>query len=174
MASRILLCLFLLAFSTAAAATDRPAQYFGLSLGDYDLESDEGSGLERNFTNVGLQAGYRFSRFVAIEGRAGYSRRSSTELLERSTLHMGAAFLRIDLPFERVSLYGLAGGSQIWFGDANGDNQTESDFSGGIGVELYGSPRTAINLEYISHADRTYEGISLGFIHHFDWPSLRR
>lgn len=173
MASRILLSIFLFALSTVAAASDRPAQYFGLSLGDYDLESGEGSGIERNFTNVGLQTGYRFSRFVAIEGRAAYSRRGSTELLERSSLHMGSAFLRVDLPFDRISLYGLIGGSHISFQDSMGDNQTESDYSGGVGVELYGTPRTAVNLEFMSHADRAYEGVSLGFIHHFDWPSLR-
>ncbi len=174
MAFRLLQLLVLLLLPLTVGASDRPPQYFGLSLGDYDLTADvDGDEVTAGVTNVGLHGGYRFSRFFALEGRLGYSRTSSSELGERPDLVLGGGFARVDLPFDRVSLYGLLGASTIGY-DVGDGNKRESGVSGGVGVEIYGTPRTALNLEYVSHAAGDYEGIGIGVIHHFNWPSLRQ
>lgn len=173
MTPRFLLFLpaLLLLLPLGALAAERPSQYWGASLGDFEFETDNGSAT--NITNLGLKGGYRLSRFLALEIHGGVSTSgSSSEIIEEPDLVYGAGFVRLDLPYQRLNLYLLAGGSTLAY-DVGDGSEEESDMAGGIGIELYGSERTALTLEYMNYNDGMYDGLSVGFVHHFDWPSFR-
>lgn len=173
MALRLLFLLPLLSLSTVAVAQERPPQYFGLSIGEYELEDEvNGQNFDAEFTNIGLEGGYRFSRFLGVEGRFSYGRDDSSNTLDDPELIMGGAFVRFDLPFERINVYALAGGSVVDYDVGIADDDV-SGGSGGIGIELFGSDTTALKVEYVSHAGGDYEGVGIGFTHHFNWPSFR-
>lgn len=172
MTLRLLLLLPALVLLPAGAlAAERPAQYWGITVGDYTFEHDDGD--VTDITNAGLKGGYRLSRFFALEAHAGRSNSGSSNIVERPDLVYGAAFGRLDLPFERVNIYLLAGGATVSF-DIGDGNDRESDVAAGLGIELFGSERTALTLDYMNYADGLYDGISVGFVHHFNWPPFRR
>ena len=196
MISRSLILLAALLLPATALALEQPSQYYGFTLGTYtlddgldDLDSDlsDNAGIDNvgrlESTDVGFRAGYDFHRFFGIEGRAGYSTGQNGNLRSlHDELYYGGVFGRFKLPFQRLNLYALAGvgGVQLELDDDDADALGVNDKYGdigaswGVGVELFGSDRVAITLDYMSYANNQYDGFSFGFVHHFDWPRLRR
>lgn len=170
MVKRILIAGTLLLLPLGASA-EKPAQYFGVSVGDYELEDEDNNLTET--TNIGVKGGYRFSPFLAVELHAGSESGGASGALDEPNALYGGAFVRLDLPFERVNLYLLAGGAGVEY-DVGTETESQSGAAGGVGIELYGSERTAITFEYMNYAEEAYEGVSVGLVHHFDWPRLRR
>ncbi len=70
-------------------------------------------------------------------------------------------------------MYLLVGASEVELDGDSIDDDVYDPIAGGIGIELYGSERTAITLEYMSYSDDAYAGVNLGIKHHFDLPPLR-
>ncbi len=154
------------------ALAERPPQYWGVSLGQFEL--DDAGGNVTDTVNLGLQAGYKFTRFLGIEARGGFESGDTSGALDEPDLQYGGGFVRLDLPYERVNVYLLLGGGQVNYDTVNG-NVSESGPAGAIGIELFGSERSAVSLEYVRYAgdDTTYDGLSLGFVHHFNWAVPR-
>ncbi len=171
MIKRVLLAAMLVAAPQGALA-ERPPQYWGVSLGTFELEDPNGNITET--TNVGLQAGYKFTSFVGLEARGGFESGETSGALDEPELTYGGGFVRVDIPYERVNLYVLLGGGQVTYDTASGD-VSESGPAGGVGIELFGSERSAVSLEYINYSsdDTTYDGLSIGFVHHFNWAVPR-
>lgn len=192
---RSLILLAALLMPVTALAIDRPPQYYGFTLGTYNLEDDiddmdddlsDNAGIDDigrlETTDVGFRAGYRFSRFIAIEGRVGLSAGRNANLRPlHDNLYYGGVFGRFDLPFRRVNVFALAGIGTVQF-DVESDEaddlgiSDEYDETGpawGVGVELFGTDRTGVTLDYMSYADHSHHGVSVGFVHHFDWPPFR-
>jgi len=173
MSKRFVLAAMLLAtpaIATAQPPAPVPAQYWGVNIGDFDFTNNGASG---NSTAIGLRGGYHFSDFLGVELRGGFDTGGDKGGLQESpdVIH-GGAYVRLDLPFERVNVFFLGGTSVVRYDSVNGTKDT-SDVSGGIGIELYGSDRTALTLDYMNYSDGAYEGVSLGLVHHFDWPRFR-
>ena len=172
MSTRLLVALAI-ALAPLSAAAERPGQYWGLSIGDAYVTDDGGD--EIGATNAGLHVGYKFFDFVGAElqvGGAGSGKKVGGRD-SRDTYYAGA-FARLDLPLERINLFVLAGAASVRYDEGPPDDVVdESGAAGGLGIELFGNDRTALRLEYMNYVDTPYEHISLGFVHHFDWPSLR-
>jgi len=169
MIKRVLLA-GLLVIAPPYALAERPPQYWGVSLGQFEL--DDAQGNVTDTVNIGLQAGYKFTSYVGLELRGGFESGDTSGALDQPDLRYGGGFVRFDLPYERVNVYLLLGGGQVSFDRASGD-VSESGPAGGIGIELFGSERSAVSLEYINYSsdDITYDGISIGFVHHFGWAA---
>lgn len=169
MIKRVLLAGLLVAAPQWALA-ERPPQYWGVSLGTFEL--DDASGNVTDTTNVSLQGGYKFTSFLGLEVRGGFESGDTSGALDAPDLTYGGGFVRFDIPYERINVYFLLGGGQVSYDTASG-NVSESGPAGGVGIELFGSERSAVSLEYINYSsdDTTYDGISLGFVHHFEWAA---
>ena len=197
MISRSLILLAALLLPATALALEQPSQYYGFTIGGYTLDDGldgldddlaDNAGIDdigtlRTSEDIGFRAGYDFHRFFGIEGRLGYSTRQNNRLdALHDELYYGGVFGRFKLPFQRLNMFALAGvgGVQLDIDDDAADvfgiNDRYGDIgaSWGVGVELFGSDRVALTLDYMSYADNQYDGFSLGFVHHFDWPRLRR
>lgn len=166
------LCLFSVVCAPAVAAG--PNQYVGLSLGGFDAEPPGASG-DSSETDVSLRLGYHFSDFVGVEGRLGTNAANieGDDDAGRPITEYAGLFLRLDLPFEKTNVYVLLGGSSVRFDDESVDSDDKDPVAGGIGIELYGSEDTALVLEYMTYAEDSYQGVGLGFKHHFNMPSFR-
>lgn len=170
MIKRILFAGALLAAPLGAVAQDEPPQYIGISAGGFELTDVDDNVTE--ITNVGLRGGYKFGRFFGVEVRGGWESGDVSGALDSPDLTYAGVFARADLPFERANVFLLAGGASVRYQGPQ-DTEVESDVAAGLGIELYGNERTAVTLDYMNYVDGTYEGVSLGLVHHFDWPRLR-
>lgn len=180
----------ILAVGTSVAFADRPNQYFGVngfgpvaSEAKVKLEADIDDGAavvsgESSGDVWRLKFGYEFHKFLGAEAHYGFSSNGD------DTLREGALFGRFQLPFERLDVYFLAGAGRVGFSEgAYGP-------AAGVGIDFYGTERTALTLEYVHYelsdidadldgnedrvdVDGEYSAVTLGFTHHFDWPAFR-
>ncbi len=155
------------------ASAEQPNLYFGASIGSYELDQrNVGGGLD-DTTNLDFRLGYHLFDFVGVEARLGGSTGGfggDSDLPDGRYL---GVFGRFDLPFEKANVYLLVGASEVELDGDSIDDDVYDPIAGGIGIELYGSERTAITLEYMSYSDDAYAGVNLGIKHHFDLPPLR-
>ena len=162
--------LFGLALLFAAnALADRPANYFGIGLADAQFDPDKYA--PRDETNLDLRLGHEFKPYLAAELRLGTSLHSDSG--KGTEVSYAAGLARFNLPFERVTLYGLLG---LAGGKADVPNFDDS-FSGlafGGGVALYGTERSELGIEYVQYgtSDR-YRTLGVSLVHHFQPPKPR-
>ena len=153
--------------------------YWGLNIGSVkEIDVDVGVGV----------LGWDMTNLLSFEIHAGKSSTFREEIggLTKTfeTDYLAAGFVRANYRKERINLYALAGISTISVTGAVStltlveDTYVEPGY--GVGVELYGSRNTAFTLSWIRYmTDIDGTGIdftttNIGFIHHFDWPSLGR
>lgn len=132
-----------------------------------------------------LRYGFYLFRFVAVEFHAGFSLKTinSNNTMEGQLDYMGAAFGRLNFPFEtkKVNFY-VMGGTAVGSYSADTGNQnsgevseTKAGLSYGAGVEVYANEDTGMNIEWIRYLhfdDFSAGGISLGIVHHFRFGDL--
>lgn len=156
----------------ALAQAEPPNLYWGLSLGDYQVDRREAGMGTADSTDLGLRLGYHFTDFIGVEARAGFDAEGVGSEAGADTTY-AAVFGRFDLPFEKTNIYLLLGASEVQFDGDTADDDEYDPVAGGLGIELYGSERTAVTLEYMVYSDDVYSGFGIGFKHHFDLPSFR-
>ncbi len=169
MRKRTVLAAALLA-APGLAWAEPPNLYWGVSVGDYKVDQREvGAGTE-GATDLGFRLGYEFGKFLGIEGRAGLD---SGGVGGNSDADYVGLFGRFNLPFEKTNVYLLLGASEVRVDGDSVDDDEYDPIAGGIGIELYGSERAAVTLEYMSYSDDSYSGLGIGFKYHFNMPSFR-
>lgn len=173
MIKRLILAAALAAMPLAAGA-DRPPQYFGFNGGWYEVETDAPFEADGEFVN--LRLGFELGRFLGFEARFGMDTGRTQVGGTHLDTRMGAAFARLNLPFEGVDVYALGGAGRVSFNDGTGRTREEWP-AAGLGIELYGSERTAIVFEAVRYEgddDGDYKAFTLGFKRHFNWPQFRQ
>lgn len=154
------------------AHAEQPNLYWGASLGDYTIDQSEAGGTSDDGTSLGGRLGYHFFDFVGVEARAGIDLDGVGGGRSNDIEYLGV-FARFDLPFEKTNVYLLLGGSEVRVDGEPVDEDVYDEVAGGIGIELFGSERSAISIEYMSYSDDTYSGLSIGYKRHFNVPSFR-
>lgn len=172
MTKRIALAAALLTAPALGWAQEPPGLYWGAAIGDYKADQRDVGLFVEDTTDIGLRLGYQLGRFIGIELRGGFDTGGVGGDSDADTEYAGA-FARFNLPFEKTNVYLLAGVSEVRFDGEEVDEDEYDSVAGGIGVELYGSPRAAVTLEYMSYSEDAYSGVSLGFKYHFELPSFR-
>ncbi len=153
----------------ATAHADRPPLYFGVGLADAQLDLDKYA--PRDETNLDLRLGYDFRPYLAAELRLGSSLHSESG--KGSEAGYVAGLARVNLPFERVTVYGLLGAANVAV-DVPGNDDGFSGVAFGAGIELYGTERSALGIEYLQLGDSDrYRTLGVGLVHHFDPPRPR-
>lgn len=171
MTKRIVIAAALLAAPMLAHA-EPPGLYWGVSFGGYEADLRESGGTADSATNLGGRLGFHLSDFIGIEARGGFDTGGFAGENDTGTTY-AAVMARFDLPFEKVNVYFLAGASEVRIDDESVDSDDYDPVAAGIGIELYGSERSAISLEYMNYSDGAYTGVSIGFKRHFNLPSFR-
>lgn len=165
----------ILSLMATTAAAEQPRQYFAVHgfeevASEYEFDLDDDQGADGDLWR--LKLGYQFGRFLAAELHYGFDGTGGDE----PNLREGAVFGRLQLPYERVNVYALAGAGRVG-GDFGEGRETETGPAMGLGIDLFGTERTAVALEYVHYQvgddDRDYKAVTLGLKHHFDWPSFR-
>ena len=140
----------------------RSGNYYGISLGSPEINKRDISATESS-----IKLGISFSNRFNIEARYGYANGSAIDV------NYLAGYGRFNLlPGKgRVIPYVLLGIGRLAY-DTNMVSFTvkETATSGGLGLELYGAGRVAINVEFLTFndtLDNDYDILSLGFIHHY-------
>ncbi len=177
---RFVLLLVSMFVPLSASAQDYEGQplYWGLAI--TPMQYDDAVGALETFDLVGVtgRLGLDFGRYLGVEAQAGTTS-SDENLLAGTDFDLGvdnfvSGYLRLNIPIERGRLYALAGWTAVEFAaDANQfsiDDDYQEDLSWGLGVELYGNERTALDINYIRYLDEdetVLEGVSLGFVRRF-------
>lgn len=154
------------------AQADDSRFYYGLSIAS--IEADV-LGIDNN--GLGLKFGREFGKYLAIEVHAGTGAESADTVLGDPELTYSAAFARLNLPFERVNLYAMAGAASINI-DFPGFDDSEVDRAVGFGIDLLANPNNALTIEILHYGTQDEQDlidvVNFGFTHRFDFPGLRR
>lgn len=146
--------------------------YWGIGYGSGDLETEGGFGLDTH--GLGLKFGREFGQYISFEAHMGSGADSSENILRDPEVSYGAAFLRMNLPFERVNLYAVGGLSRVSIDGGGAGNGSDEERAVGVGIDLFGSEVTALTIEKIRYgSDTTFDVLSVGITRRFDWPGLR-
>ncbi len=157
---------------TSTSWAEAPRQYFGISGSDALFVPENGQ--KEDLGNINAKLGYQVNNFVGVELHLGQSISTDSSNVDSPSLGYVSPMLRLTLPYDRVNLYSLFGLASVR-GDFPGNyDDSYSDFSMGLGLELYGSKRTALSLEYMRYGvDDSYKTFGLGVVHYFEWPRVR-
>ena len=143
--------------------------YWGANAASSDFET---TNVEFDATSIGFKFGREFGKYISVEAHLGFGSQDSSDISDPDIAY-GGAFARFNLPFEKVTLYAMAGATKIDI-DTNTVMGDDNEAGGGVGIEIYGSENTALTIELMRYGDdNTIDNFSLGFIHRFDFPKLR-
>lgn len=167
-----LLSFFILLVASSPLLAATPQNYFGITASDAQLESQSGG--EFDGGSLGAKLGYSLNRWLDIELHTGADFFSDQDDFNKLEVGYVASFMKLKLPYERVNIYGLIGLALVGADYGSAFDDTFSDGAFGFGVELYGTQRTALNIEFSQlGTDDKYKLMGIGFIHRFDWPKFR-
>ena len=168
--------------------------YWGLHAGqEADSEFDVGM----------LTFGYDFDDWISTELHLGKSNTLNltgvgNDFFNVKANFISALFLRFNMRFEKINWYLLGGYGKTEFeadfsigntlaslsgffpsGGLPTSGSESVDFSGpayGFGVEIYGTPNSALTLSWIRYFEDSVGGLdvdftttNIGFVYHFDW-----
>lgn len=164
------------------AHAQAPKNYLGIQIDRSEFDQERVKNFKNN--NIKLKLGREIIDFLAIEGHAAITTDEAQEVpFKVDSMNYLGVFVRGNLPFERVTVYGLAGIGRLDVNSSGANgllNGNKTSFAFGVGVEIYGNETTAVGLEYMRYIDSEVNGrdlnfdtIGIGLIHHFNFPSFR-
>ena len=153
------------------AELDLTGIYYGIQFADSRDQFEDSSGkTTENRGHIKLKVGKILNEHVSLEGQLGGTTNTSTS---QGILTYGG-YARVDKDFDGYKLYGLLGFGGIHAFQDNVGDVTESSFSYGAGLEIFGSKHIAITLELVSILDKSVNGgdstfstIGAGFTYYF-------
>jgi hypothetical protein len=181
---RVLTVSLLLASTHSIADQNTRFNYdrsWGAGLWSVSYDPDEGDSF--SMTGVMLRAAYEFSPAFSVEGHLGTTDEdeqtafSGTVPVSLQINVLGGVFAKYSWIYSQqvgwARFYGLLGASFVDV-EAKGQGMTANDsdtgLSYGVGIDLFGSDRTAIVLEwvrYLDQSDYTIDTPSIGIVRRF-------
>ncbi len=144
--------------------------YWGANLASSEFDSETGFSLDT--TGIGLKFGREFGDYIDVEAHLGFGSDNSEDLGDPE-LTYGGAFVKFNLPFEKVSLYVMGGATKVDI-DTNTVSGDDEEPGIGGGLELYGGENTAFVIEFMRYGDdNSVDSVSFGIVHRFNFPRLR-
>ncbi len=122
--------------------------YMGLLLSNTDIAGETGIGLDMGTLNATF--GYSFPKGIGLEVRAGIGSDQPDSMFQEPVTSYGAAMFRYHYTWpNNLMVYAAAGASVRTHSDAVEANNTQGGAAFAFGLNLFGSDRTAVNLEYL-------------------------
>ncbi len=162
-----------LAFQGAAfAEVNLTGTYTGLQFAEaeYDLNTDAGNRLSDSWGYIKAKYGKQINEYFALEGQLGLVTKTDSD---QGVVTYGG-YARFSKDFGRYKPYALLGFAGMELYDKIEDNQSETGFSYGAGIELFGSKDLTLSIEYVSLLNQstdtgelTYKSLGIGFTYYF-------
>jgi hypothetical protein len=160
----------LLSFTAGAvqAESEGSRLYYGLEIGNGKF--DVSKTVEDTMQDIGGAFGYNIARFLAVEARVGVASNDKNSLVGDSEVTRGSVLLKLQYSGDHVIAY-IAGGAGVLNTDISGTSSDDDGVVASVGVELFGTDRTALSLSYTNHerkkAKLDYTVANIGFRHYF-------
>jgi len=145
---------------------DRKNFYFGVVAGNTDINGVDGAG--DDIGTLHGTVGFFYKWGISLEGRVGIGSDQPASLLQDPVSSYGAGMLRYHYTWnENIMAYASAG-----VGIRLNSDIVDADSTGGLaaafGLNLFGTKRTALNMEffYLGGAESS-TSMGLGFHHYF-------
>jgi len=141
--------------------------YMGLLISNSDISGETGLGQDMNVYNATI--GYTLPKGFAIEGRFGVGSDQAESLLQDPLSNYFAGMLRYHHTWNNnLMAYAGAGAAVRSHSDLLDVDKTQPGAAFAVGVNLFGSDNTAINIEYFYMAgEQATNSIGIGFQHYF-------
>lgn len=146
----LLLCSGVLAGHTAYAQ-EGCGLYYGLDIGNGKLESEDSDVLK--VKDVQGTVGCQLTNNFGVEARLGSAAKKYSNILGEADVKHLSVLGRLGYKGDRILAYGLAG-----LGYSNVD-ALDTKFGPvlGVGLELFGTPRTAVHFGYTTQPTASYK-----------------
>lgn len=171
MKSRVLAAALTLSCALPLAAEPLSEWHFGITYSDARFTAGNQGSADVN--NLNLKIGKQKTALTSWEVHFGTDVASDDDDAGEGVTYL-AAVLRRDIELKQTRLYGMLG---LAAGTADYGDNYDKEFAGlalGLGIELFGSPQTALNAEYLMYgAEDNYKTIGLGITHYFDWDDMK-
>jgi hypothetical protein len=167
--STLAFALIMVSFS-ANAENVLTGTYYGLQFANSQSRLENSvSTTDTNYGHIKGKFGWVMNDILSLEGHLGFTNNSD----DIEKLMVYGAYLRAGKNFGDYKLYGLIGLGGIYSYDTK-DKESESGGSYGLGLEVFGSKKIAITLEYlivldksIDAGDLTFDSIGIGYSYYF-------
>lgn len=146
---------------------DKSDFYVGLLISNSDIAGETGAGLDMGSINATL--GYSFPNGIALEARAGIGSDQTNSLFQDPVTTYAAAMLRYHYTWNNnLMAYAGIGGSVRAHSSAVGANNSQGGAAFVLGLNLFGSDQTAVNIEYqYLGGEEAMKSVGIGFHHYF-------
>ena len=141
--------------------------YMGLLLSNSDISGESDIGADLNVYNATL--GYSLPKGFAVEARFGAGSDQPQSLLQDPLSNYFAGMLRYHHTWNtNFMAYAAAGAAVRRHSDLLDVDETLTGAAFAVGLNLFGSRNTAVNVEYFFMAgEQSTESIGIGFQHYF-------
>lgn len=159
--------------NSAFAELELSGTYAGFlySTSDYSLDADVASNdLSDNWGHLKVKYGRMLNDVYSVEGQLG--------VIDNTNADHGVAtygvYLRVGKDMGQYKPYALVGLSGLYLYDDVVENQSETGFSYGVGLEIFGSKDMTVTFEYLSvlnmsadAGDLSFSTLGLGFTYYY-------
>ena len=141
--------------------------YMGLLISNSDISGESGIGQDLNVYNATI--GYSLPKGFAVESRFGAGSDQPQSLLEDPLSNYFAGMLRYHHTWNsNFMAYAAAGAAVRRHDDLLDADGTQFGAAFAVGLNLFGSQNTAVNVEYFfMGGEQSTESIGIGFQHYF-------
>jgi len=152
-----------LSLLAGAAHADMSKMYVGGGLSDANVE--DAFGAETTLGTLSATIGYNLHPFFALELQLGTASDDTQSIVSESLLTYAAAMVRVGYQWDRVGIYLLGGQAQLNFDSRISD--IESGSAVGIGINLFGTRNTSLNLHVLNFDGGLFRTTTIGLQHYF-------
>ncbi len=140
--------------------------YLGLLISNSDIDGETGAG--QDMSTINGTFGYVLSNSLAVEARLGVGSDDANSLIQDPVSNYTAGMLRYHYTWSNnIMAYASVGAALRVHSDVV-DAGTQAGAAVAVGLNLFGSDRTALNIEYFyMGGTEPVESIGIGFHHYF-------
>ena len=157
----------------ANAEIDMTGLYTGAQFSSSTLEitPTTGSKTSNGYGHMKVKVGKYINDMISAEGQLGATSNTGGS---KGIVTFGG-YARIDKDIGQYKYYGLLGFGGVYSYADGSPSVTESSFSYGVGIEIFGSKDLALSIEYLvvldteidGGSDMTFDTVGLGFTYYF-------
>ena len=137
--------------------------YYGFGFSDGSIQVNGAD--DRSMGSINATLGLNLIDLLGVEFQVGAASDDPQSVLSESQVLYGAAMLRFGIRYDQVGIYGLLG--QAILDTASGLTFSKSGNAMGVGLNLFGSKTTSLNLHFLRLDDGAFTSASIGFQYYF-------
>ena len=152
----LILCLGIL---SPVAQADSSMFYYGVGVSDGSV--DLNSGGNKSLGTINVTTGLQLSRHLGVELELGSASDDTNSILTDPLVSFQAVMVRLGWDWDRFGVYVVGGHALLDI--ASSLNFTDSGTAFGVGLNLFGSKTTAVNIHFLQLDGGAFNTATLGF-----------